>query len=376
MQTDSEMMLAATGVRSMSKFYRIVYLVVPTLLTMHTPVGYAARPDCKPEMKVTFEVPALKRWGDLPSVLDQSLPEDLIQTIENHPRVRELRTTYRSGADVTFRMNERAVFGGWGIQRQFLTTLIERVLPKSRVVLGGPTAGVTMLRLSDSTMQDVVQPTHVDLSDLKILNRGPRNVGRTSLRAQLNLPADDFIASVYAGHTTKVTPAQAIGFLFGTAGPRLVILSSQEPQNPLFLPTEIAGIPVFTDSAWVKINPKSRPRTAVIFNETRERLPFIHAAADAVIVLGAANILEPIHAGRPTFFDRGAVQKEGHAGWRRLAEVAERSGRGRAFDDLATLRARLTEPRASSAPGLAAADERLALDRVLDSLVHALAAGP
>ena len=316
----------------------------------------------------------LKSWNDLPAVSEAPLPTDLERSLDDHPLTEMLRARFKAGASLRLQLDPRADSGGWAIQGRFLTKILHHVLPKARISSVRGTDYPIAITLTDSTIVTDPSSFQFDLSDLKILNRGPSLPDKAELRTKLGLPIEAHVVSVYDAIKKSVDGRAVVAKIFTDPTVDIVLLSSQTngARHETFGWHDT--IPLIGSDEWTQMKPSQRPRRAIIFNETRQRLPYVHAAADEVVVLGAANIFEPIFAGRPTFFDRFGERGAGRAGWGRLVDVAQRSGAAHAFEDVDSFTRLFTE-RASSRPTqgrLNAADEATAITRILNALNETL----
>lgn len=369
----------------MSKRYSIARLKWLLLIwTQMAPAAPFARtsPRICTELNIKVQVQdsvrPLRSWNDLPAVVNAQLPAGLAARINAHPLAQAIRERSKNGEGVRFVADPRANYGGWVIQTRFLTKIIRLILPAADVASGGPGEGRLPLRLTDSTLETSAPVNFFDMSDLKILNAGPPLSDQGSLRAMLGLPLNERIVSVYHALKKSVDGKEIVREIFADPSVRIVVLSAQAADAQYDRLAWHDDIPLITSSEWVATPAHRRPARAIIFNETRQRLPYIHAAADEVVVIGAANLFESIYAGRPTYFDRYGEHGPDKDGWRRLVDVATRSGLGFSFDSAETLRHQLESNRARGphrfAPGVTNDDQKGAIDRILRTLDHALPA--
>ncbi len=319
---------------------------------------------------------ALEDWDDLPPVTEGPLSSDLRNQIDAHPLAASLRARFGAGKGLHFHSNLLQAHGGWLIQKTLLRKMIQHLFPKANISDSVQENSVT-LKLHDSTMRDKTQPNQFDMVDLKILNAGPALPDRARVRALLDLPAEARIASVYDAIKRSLNSWELVRSLFDQDLVDIIVLSSQTAGARHMKFGWHDKVPLFTSEQWIDLRPAERPSRAIIFNDTRNRLPYMHAAADFVVVTGEANFFEGIHAGRPTYFDKWGGRNSTVA-WQRIGAVAERSGFGFALDgaaDLVAHRSRFPKaaPATADAPGsgsVSAEDQRLALTNILQALTE------
>ncbi len=313
----------------------------------------------------------LVAWGDLPAVTGTPLAADLRALIDAHPLYAKLKTRFGSGHGLRFQNDVAASRGGWLIQGLLLEGIIKHVFPGATFV-SQCRENCLNLRLEDSTWRVTGNRSAFDMVDLKILNAGPVVPGAEQVRKLLSLPPRARIASVYDAIKTSLDARAIVRSLFDDQLVDIVILSSQtrEARHEKF--GWHNEVPLFTSAEWVAMEPSMRPARAIIYNDTRNRMPFIHAASDFVIVTGEANIFEPIFVGRPVFFDGkgGNVTRSG-SGWKRIGDVAKRSGFGFSIANTADFKAQLLDLETRNGPGvLSPSDRKLALNNVLKALTE------
>lgn len=306
-------------------------IVSAVLLTFPLTSRAALAPLCR-AFESTTESHPLKNWQELRPVTSGELPAEILHAIDLRPVAQKLRERFALGRGLAFQLEDKADFGGWLIQGEYLMKIVSHLFPRATIVEQGvDSVGASKIELIDSTQWNRLNPMKFDMSDLKILNRGPSLPTKAILRPLLNLPADARIISAYESVKSSFNQKELIRDIFDRNLADIVILSSQSEARRHERFSWHKEIPLITSRKWALLTPIERPKRAIIFNETRHRLPYMHAAADAVIVMGQANIFEPIYTRRTTYIDQFATKGFGKGGWERMILAAQRTGLGHPF---------------------------------------------
>ncbi len=326
--------------------------------------------SCLKDLGVTAGVTELKDWNDLQVISDAGLSARTSALIEAHPLTAQLRQRFGSGKKLAFQSEVGEKAGGWLIQGHFLLKLLKTVFPEAEILR--PMLDERLLiKIEDSTFGVIGNKSAFDMVDLKMLNSSTPSLSKAQLRTQLGLPQTARVASVYDALKTSLDKGDIVRALFDKKLADIVILSAQVEVNTQRHAWH-GEVPLVSVREWLTTNPAERPRRAIIYNNTYQRLPYMHAAADFVVVTGEANMFEPIHAGRPTYFDKfGWGEARGAVAWKRITGAAFRSGLGYPIageKDLVTHRAAHANEQAVGA--MNSVDQEAALTNVLRALVE------
>lgn len=304
--------------------HRIQLTLVTTLVVAACLPVFARETTC-----VAFENSPLKSWEDLPPVKATELPGRTEAAIQNHPLTTSLRELYGTGRGLIFESDLRIHYrNGWSIQAEFLNKVIKAVFPEATISefrSGKPTR--ILLDLEDRAEGDRLrEPNKFSMNELKASNFGIALPPKATLRSQLGLPSDSQIVSVYSAVLGQNRTAPIIARLFSEKLADIVILSAQKFEASTVDKVETAllnrDIPVMNSRDWTALEPSKRPQKAVIINTTRSRMPYMHAASDLAVVIGDGNILEPIYAGRPSYFLRSPYVQSVSTRWNELVDLA------------------------------------------------------
>lgn len=306
-------------------------LLAALSISLFPMVSKATLPICAAFDKQS-EIRSLQSWNELQPVTHVEFPTELAVAIDRHPVTERIRARFGTGHGLAFQLEGKADFGGWLIQGEFLLKVISHVFPQAIIVDQHERShSAIQVELIDSTQWNRLNPSKFDMSDLKILNQGPVRLEKTVLRLQMGLPVNSRIISAYENVKSSIDQKRLIQNLFDKDLVDIVILSSQTDGRTHSRWGWHKEVPLITSEKWLQLSPTDRPKRAIIFNETRHRLPYMHTAADVVIVMGQANVFEAIHAGRPTYIDEFATNGFGKQGWARMVTAAQRTGLGHPF---------------------------------------------
>lgn len=280
----------------------------------------------------------------LPPVHSVPLKPNFVEALRANPEVRNLQDLLGTGTGIAIKI-EASQQGGWGIQSEFVAKTLRIIFPEIAIV---PNVDQASLKL------DIVDPglghrspTMLSMPTLKAANPGPNLDGKERLREMMHLPKEAQIASLYISKqvTDVLAPIQTV---LGSGSSDIVLVSLQDELLKLGkfeqrLGNEIRRIQNSeTSPVHVLLSSEVTSTTFqpgekyVVINSSRGRMPYIHAASDFVVVVGPANFLEPISAGRPTYF---VQQPQWYVPdvWQSMVKQAEATNLGHAYDSLSDL---------------------------------------
>ncbi len=291
------------------------------------------------------------RWEDLPSALRPHWSSEAAAAVLEHPRARDLKQKYNDGTGLVLAVEhgDSANVTGWSIQAGLLRDVLALLFPKAKFVKFSEAVGkegVTRFSLSDQILNTgqiagTLSLRSVDMTLLKMLNPGPKPISRGALRRQMKLPPSARVGSVYIGKNLKESAAiDAVKDLFKKGSADIVVLSDQggyatsEAAAAMRRGLRGQNVRVLNSSDLAKDSVAlEEGKKYLIVNETRGRLPYVHAAADFSLILAEGNLFESITAGVPTYFlnrkQLAPVSENGGAvaeGWERVAKFAQAAG--------------------------------------------------
>lgn len=248
-----------------------------------------------------------KSWENLPDAYRDPVDPAFLDGLKFHPTFQALRSRYALGEKLAFTFEDEfhtvtQLNGAAGIQANFASQVLTAVFPKAIVGLRDESRITTHMRLWDSGLPD--PPKELDIAVLKSSNPGPAMPPQRELRQRMGLPESAQMASMYVAADSAPGARDVLKSLFRENLASMILLSWRSPPRSGVL----ASLHSAMNEQGVKVIqssdvPRSRfipGRRYLVINETRGRMPYVHAAADFSIVLGSANIFE---AGlRPIYF--------------------------------------------------------------------------
>ena len=273
------------------------------------------------------------------------IPAEMRTAILDHPGFRALAEKYGDGNDVTFALsdyfpdanvslNDRSRSRvGEAIQSAFIAAVLKARFPGC-TVKKGPDSGYLLpsniddpvinfhkegqrvtayLRVDDRIEDSQQSPAAiVDMAIIKPANGVWQSIGKSEVRGAFGFGDTDRVASLYIDQLfirerdgRKIDP-DLWGVVTSPRFNRVFVSTTQTSQFDGFEkfeemygePLEKLGVGLIKLSDFVPSNvPKGR---VVIFNNTRGRMPWIHASSDVTIVRGPISIFESLSVGTPT----------------------------------------------------------------------------
>lgn len=307
-------------------------------------------------------------WATLPPVGGHPLPARFSEALRSHPLTQRGHEVYGQGEGLSFDFSDtnHDRGNGWGIQAHFLRQLLAAWFPRAEFA-DEPGEGRALVRVSivDSRLASRVADQRIEMDALKTANPSFELPPRPALRARMALPASARIASFYASRIrTNDIPTVYLALLdLGLADIVIVSTQGHDALETIELSAE-GDVPIVRASQWL-----DSPRPfAVILNDTRGRMPYVHAAADYAVVLGAANGVEPLHQGRPTYVSRDLQTKGPQVRWDEYVRDLTEVGGAHAFGTLAELKALIHRTSAVPPRSFLYEDDRI-LGRLLTQIL-------
>ena len=288
-------------------------------------------------------------WGTLPNAAIAPVPARLLIAFRNEILAADLGNAFDIGNRLNFAISTYApdyesgrepIQYGEQIQAIFLKRLIAATFPDATFFSpAAPGQKSVAIHVTDSAVlwADGSQTRHrirqIEMADLKAANPGPEAVARTKLRSLMGLPPGSVVASIYASYRTDPIQAFAMAEKVLDAGFADVAIVSHPLAAELDgvradRSAEVGGIRErhFIRASTIERGSLLPGRRYVVVNDLKGRMPSIHGAADYAVVLGAANVFEPLNAGTPTLFMADGEANYDRARWQEIATAATATG--------------------------------------------------
>lgn len=330
-----------------------------------------------------------------------TLPQSYKKLLDRHPSVVQLRRDFGEGERLDFVLGsyahdvERDVTiaqNGHQIQAVYLKQLLTEVFPKAtfREYRFDDAPGGNSIRRSiqmhirdsgaqgrEVNWQTAGQTNNrsVEMSLLKAANPASEVFAKEALRSNLGISKNSKVASVYASLNTDpwVAYERIDDLLKKTNVDTVIVSSSRNSEVQSHLKSANKDVKIVSSK---KVVPTEVSAKTVIFNESRGKLPAIHASADLVVVIGSPNVMEPINVGIPTLAFRKAEAGFAQSVWNRQTQLIAATGGGHIADSRDEMVSLVNSPNLSK-PKLKTfevvdADGSSAIDRLLTNIANVM----